>query len=119
MNWITFICYKGHTMFINVNEFYHVWFPFSLVMLSQETVPPAQNIHKIANLRHILYFKLQEQIDAARNYYRHLMFLFIKENRPPSSRLNATIHRIMKTVRDTAEYVREQVLGQYLGDDTL
>ena len=104
---------------VNVNECYHVWFPFSLVMLSQETVPPAQNIHKIANLRHILYFKLQDCIDCARNYYRQLMFLYIKETRHASSRLNATLHRILKTARNTAEHVREQVLGQYLRDDDL
>ena len=56
---------------------------------------------------------MQEQIDSARNYYRQLMFLYIKESHPASSRLNATLHKILKTVRDTAEHVREKVLGQY------
>ena len=33
------------------------------------------------------------------------MFLYIKATHPASSRLNATLHKILKTVRDTAEHV--------------
>ena len=55
----------------------------------------------------------QDAVDLARNYYSKLMFLYIKETRPhsaESSRLNATLHRTLKTVRDLAEDIRYQEL---------
>ena len=51
---------------------------------------------------------IQEKIDTARNYYQQLLFRYTKETNPDdqSSRLNATLHRALKTVKDYAENIR-------------
>ena len=53
-----------------------------------------------------MFSQIQDQVDDARNSYCRLMFLFIKDRFPESSRLNATLHKVLKTVRDFAEQVR-------------
>ena len=58
----------------------------------------------------IMFSLFQDQVDHARNYYRRLMFLFIKDRIPDSSRLNATLHRVLKTVRDFAEHIRSVLM---------
>ena len=54
----------------------------------------------------------QTQIDRARNHYHQLLFVYIKATRSESSRLNASLHKAMKTVKDVAEYTRSHVLWQ-------
>ena len=53
-------------------------------------------------------FFYKEKIDAARNYYQQLLFRYTKQtnSEDQSSRLNATLHRALKTVKDYAENVR-------------
>ena len=51
---------------------------------------------------------LQEKVDKARNYYQQLLFRYTKETNAEdqSSRLNATLHRALKTVKDFGENIR-------------
>jgi len=48
----------------------------------------------------------QATVDQARNYYRQLLYLYIKVTTSNYSRLNAKLHQVLKTVRDLAELVR-------------
>jgi len=52
----------------------------------------------------------QDQIDTARDYYRKLMFFYLKETNPDGSHINIIVHRVLKTVRDFGENFRSQVL---------
>merc|ERR1712227_765410 len=45
-----------------------------------------------------MLMKKQEKIDTARNYYQQLLFRY--------TRLNATLHRALKTVKDFSENIR-------------
>jgi len=55
-----------------------------------------------------MLMKKQEKIDSARNFYQQLLYRFIKGTNPEdaSSRLNATLHRALKTVKDFGEKMR-------------
>jgi len=55
-----------------------------------------------------MMMKKQEKVDKARNYYQQLLFRYIKETNgeDQSSRLNATLHRALKTVKDFGENIR-------------
>jgi len=50
----------------------------------------------------------QYKVDAARNYYQHLLFHYMKKTQPVAqcSRLMATLQRTLKTVKDFAEKIR-------------
>lgn len=55
-----------------------------------------------------MLMKKQEKIDTARNYYQQLLFRYTRETSPEdqSTRLNATLHRALKTVKDFSENIR-------------
>merc|ERR1719300_1261063 len=55
-----------------------------------------------------MLMKKQEKVDKARNYYQQLLFRYTKETNAEdqSSRLNATLHRALKTVKDFGENIR-------------
>jgi len=50
----------------------------------------------------------QASIDEAHSYYRQLLFLCIKATTADSPRLNAKLHRVLKTSKDLAELLRTQ-----------
>ena len=47
-------------------------------------------------------------IDTARTFYQHLLFRYTKETCPEdqSSRYNATLHRVLKIIKDFGEKIR-------------
>lgn len=55
-----------------------------------------------------MLMKKQEKIDTARNHYQQLLFRYTRETSPEdqSSRLNATLHRALKTIKDFSENIR-------------
>ena len=56
------------------------------------------------------FLLLQHKIDLARAHYLQLLFRYTKTANHESSRLNATLHRVLKTVKDFAEQIRCQVV---------
>jgi len=47
-------------------------------------------------------------VDAARSYYLQLLYRYMKLTNTESSRLNASLHSILKTVKDYGEAIRSQ-----------
>ena len=47
-------------------------------------------------------------VDAARSYYLQLLYRYMKLTNTQSSRLNASLHSILKTVKDYGEAIRSQ-----------
>ena len=62
------------------------------------------------NLNIQLLCLFQRKIDLARAHYLQLLFRYTKTMGSGSSRLNATLHRVLKTVKDFAEQMRSQVV---------
>merc|ERR1719483_1945228 len=48
----------------------------------------------------------EDQIDFSRNHYSHLLFRYIKTTNHNSSRQNASMHKILKNVKDLADRCR-------------
>jgi len=55
----------------------------------------------------------QFAIDTARSYYLHLLYRYMKLTNSDSSRLNASLHSILKTVKDYAELIRSQLVVNF------
>ena len=47
-------------------------------------------------------------VDTARSYYLQLLYRYMKLTNTQSSRLNASLHSILKTVKDYGEAIRSQ-----------
>ena len=55
----------------------------------------------------------QLAIDTARGYYLHLLYRYLKLINQQSSKINASLHSVLKTVKDCAEEIRSQLVGNF------